>query len=266
MNLALPGQLPTCKCFNLCYLPFLPLIDFFFLIPKNSESEKCGGKRKLRNPQIPAFSFCRKWAVLRDLSDSRIGAELWAARPPHGAWAQAENPRPWSQSAAPFCLRPVEPGGLEFRLTLELIFKSSLQVDNFFLLFIVTILYLMMKVYFSRIRCSSTDEKVFSRSKVIMWGLQACECVLSLCSSKPCWKVKGSVSHKCLIKCWAELVHTSSSWVTSLPAFPPSGPPLLSQSCRLFREQRKMNQSLVSFAVYLFTPYSVRRLPSWLRL
>ena len=136
MNLALPGQLPTCKCFNLCYLPFLPLIDFFFLIPKNSESEKCGGKRKLRNPQIPAFSFCRKWAVLRDLSDSRIGAELWAARPPHGAWAQAENPRPWSQSAAPFCLRPVEPGGLEFRLTLELIFKSSLQVDNFFLLFI----------------------------------------------------------------------------------------------------------------------------------
>lgn len=135
MNLALPGQLPTSKCFNLCYLPFLPLIDFF-LIPKNSESEKCGGKRKLRNPQIPAFSFCRKWAVLRDLSDSRIGAELWASRPPHGAWAWAENPRPWSQSAAPFCLRPVEPGGLEFRLTLELIFKSSLQVDDFFLLFI----------------------------------------------------------------------------------------------------------------------------------
>ena len=113
----------------------------------------------------------------------------------------------------------------------------------------------MMEVYFNRIRCSSTDEKVFSpkyRNHGVtgLWvGTQSLFFQALLESERAGFP---QVSSEAL----GRAVHTSSSWVASLPAFPPSGLPRLSQCCRLFQEQRKMNQSLVSFAVYLFTTYS----------
>ena len=62
-------------------------------------------------------------------AESELSSGPGASR---GAWARAENlALAYLRSAALFGLGPVEPGGLELRLMSELIFKSSLQVDDF---------------------------------------------------------------------------------------------------------------------------------------